>query len=88
MLRSKHVKRMRVFAGPNGSSSVTFAETRLSKVRHKERKSQPQPDIPLTPGSPLLIGETMQDHYEHHMPKKSRKIMPRINLTFRIAGEM
>jgi len=27
----------------------------------------------------------MQDHYEHHVPKTSRKIGARINLTFRIA---
>jgi hypothetical protein len=31
------------------------------------------------------MGETMQDHYEHHVPKTSRKVGPRINLTFRIS---
>jgi alkylated DNA repair dioxygenase AlkB len=67
-------------------ASVTFGETRLFKVRHKTRKDIPLLDIPLTHGSFLLMGETMQYHYEHHVPKTSRKIGSRINLTFRISG--
>lgn len=67
-------------------ASVTFGETRLFKVRHKVRKDIPPLDIPLTHGSFLLMGETMQDHYEHHVPKTSRKIGARINLTFRVSG--
>jgi alkylated DNA repair dioxygenase AlkB len=66
-------------------ASVTFGETRLFKVRHKTRKDLKQLDIPLTHGSFLLMGETMQDHYEHHVPKTSRQIGARINLTFRIS---
>lgn len=67
-------------------ASVTFGETRLFKVRHLFRKDIPQLDIPLTHGSFLLMGETMQDNYEHHVPKTSKKIGARINLTFRISG--
>lgn len=37
-------------------------------------------------GSFLLMGETMQVHYEHHIPKTAKKVSPRINLTFRISG--
>lgn len=66
-------------------ASVTFGETRLFKIRHKTRADINQLDLPLTHGSFLLMGETMQDHYEHHVPKTSRKIGARINLTFRIA---
>jgi len=66
-------------------ASVTFGETRIFKVRHKYRKDVRQLDIPLTHGSFLLMGDTMQDNYEHHIPKTSRKIGPRINLTFRIS---
>lgn len=66
-------------------ASVTFGETRVFKVRHKFRKEVTQLDIPLTHGSFLLMGETMQDYYEHHVPKTSRKVGPRINLTFRIS---
>lgn len=65
-------------------ASVTFGETRLFKVRHKTDKTVPKLDIPLTHGSFLLMGETMQDHYEHHVPKTAKPVGPRINLTFRI----
>ena len=66
-------------------ASVTFGETRLFKVRHKVRKDVAPLDIPLTHGSFLLMGETMQAHYEHHVPKTSRNIGARINLTFRVS---
>lgn len=68
-------------------ASVTFGETRLFKVRHKDRKDVPQTGIPLTHGSLLLMGETMQYHYEHHVPKTSKPVGPRINLTFRISED-
>jgi alkylated DNA repair dioxygenase AlkB len=66
-------------------ASVTFGETRVFKVRAKANKNARVLDIPLTHGSFLLMGETMQDHYEHHIPKTSKSIGPRINLTFRIS---
>jgi alkylated DNA repair dioxygenase AlkB len=66
-------------------ASVTFGETRIFKVRHKTRKDVEALNIPLMHGSLLLMGETMQLHYEHHIPKTARKISPRINLTFRIS---
>ena len=68
-------------------ASVTFGETRLFKVRHKTNKAFSQLSIPLTHGSLLLMGETMQYCYEHHVPKTSRKIGARINLTFRISDK-
>jgi alkylated DNA repair dioxygenase AlkB len=66
-------------------ASVTFGETRLFKVRHKTIKDSAQLSIPLTHGSFLLMGETMQDHYEHHVPKTAKRVGGRINLTFRIS---
>lgn len=66
-------------------ASVTFGETRIFKIRHKSRKDIRQLNIPLTHGSLLLMGETMQEHYEHHIAKTARAIGPRINLTFRIS---
>jgi alkylated DNA repair dioxygenase AlkB len=66
-------------------ASVTFGETRLFKVRHKSAKNIAPLDIPLTHGSFLLMGETMQEHYEHRIPKTARNIGARINLTFRIS---
>src|ERR1700761_1074978 len=72
---------------PHSIASVTFGETRLFKVRHKTRKDLAL-NIPLTHGSFLLMGETMQEHYEHHVPKTDRAVGPRINLTFRISAEV
>jgi alkylated DNA repair dioxygenase AlkB len=66
-------------------ASVTFGETRVFKVRHRSRKDIKPLDIPLTHGSFLLMGASMQDQYEHHVPKTSRKVGARINLTFRIS---
>lgn len=65
--------------------SVTFGEKRIFKVRHKTCKNKTLLDIPLTHGSLLLMGENMQENFEHHVPKTSKKIGPRINLTFRIS---
>lgn len=66
-------------------ASVTFGDTRIFKVRHKFRKDISGLDIPLTHGSLLLMGDSMQDQYEHHIPKTARAVGPRINLTFRIS---
>jgi alkylated DNA repair dioxygenase AlkB len=66
-------------------ASVTFGETRHFKIRHKYDKDIRQLDIPLTHGSFLLMGETMQDSYEHHVPKTAKKVGGRINLTFRLS---
>jgi alkylated DNA repair dioxygenase AlkB len=67
-------------------ASVTFGETRLFKVRRKGSR-EGQGSIPLTHGSLLLMGETMQQYYEHHVPKTTRNIGARINLTFRISNK-
>lgn len=66
-------------------ASVTFGDTRIFKVRPKSTPNIQSLDIPLSHGSLLLMGETMQQHYEHHIPKTARDIGPRINLTFRIS---
>ncbi|MEQ7801867.1 alpha-ketoglutarate-dependent dioxygenase AlkB [Pedobacter sp. ASV1-7] len=66
-------------------ASLTFGDTRIFKVRHKFTKDQSGLDIPLTHGSLLLMGDTMQEYYEHHIPKTTRAVGPRINLTFRIS---
>lgn len=66
-------------------ASVTFGDTRVFKVRSKFREDLSVLDIPLTHGSLLLMGDSMQDYYEHHIPKTARTVGPRINLTFRIS---
>ncbi|GGH64418.1 alkylated DNA repair dioxygenase AlkB [Filimonas zeae] len=66
-------------------ASVTFGATRLFKVRHKTDKTVQQLNIPLTHGSFLLMGASLQNHYEHQVPKTTKATGGRINLTFRIS---
>jgi alkylated DNA repair dioxygenase AlkB len=64
-------------------ASVSFGETRPFRLRHKTRKDIPLVEIPLTHGTLLLMAGTTQTHWEHHIPKTAKNILPRINLTFR-----
>ena len=65
-------------------ASVSFGETRAFHIRHKFNDSVKPFSIPLTHGSFLMMSATMQDFYEHHIPKTNKMIAPRVNLTFRI----
>jgi alkylated DNA repair dioxygenase AlkB len=64
-------------------ASISFGETRPFQVRHKYRKELKKVEIPLTHGSLLLMAGPMQHFWEHQVPKTSRPVHPRINLTFR-----
>ncbi|MFL9845278.1 alpha-ketoglutarate-dependent dioxygenase AlkB family protein [Flavobacterium rhizosphaerae] len=64
-------------------ASVSFGETRPFRLRHKTRKDIPMQEILLTHGTLLLMAGTTQTHWEHHVPKTAKDILPRINLTFR-----
>lgn len=64
-------------------ASVTFGETRMFRLRHKFRKELQQLEIPLYHGSFLLMAGTTNSFWEHQVPKTARKVLPRINLTFR-----
>jgi len=63
-------------------ASVTFGETRIFRLRHKQHK-HPQVEILLHHGSFLLMAGTTNSFWEHQIPKTARDILPRINLTFR-----
>lgn len=65
-------------------ASVSFGETRIFKLRHKFKKEIPKLEIPLYHGSYLLMGGTTQSFWQHQVPKTTKQILPRINLTFRI----
>lgn len=70
--------------GPNPTiASVSFGQERYFRLRHKNDKSQKH-KILLEHGSLLLMQGTTQHHWEHQIPKTSKKIGERINLTFRI----
>lgn len=64
-------------------ASVTFGETRMFRLRHKFLKHIPQVEIPLHHGSFLLMAGTTNSYWEHQVPKTTRDVLPRINLTFR-----
>lgn len=63
--------------------SVSFGEERPFHFKHKEDKNLKE-KILLTHGSFLLMGGETQHHWKHQIPKTSREILPRINLTFRV----
>lgn len=64
-------------------ASVTFGQTRPFRLRHKTDKAVGQLEIPLHHGTLLLMSGTTNTFWEHHIPKSAKKMLPRINLTFR-----
>lgn len=64
--------------------SVTFGETRPFQLKHLTKTDLKRIDIPLTHGSFLLMKGTTQHYWKHKIPKTTKNIKPRINLTFRI----
>lgn len=66
-------------------ASLTFGSTRVFKFRHKQ-DNKLQREIELTPGSLVIMKGETQHMWEHSVPKTSKVIGPRINLTFRVIG--
>ena len=64
-------------------ASVSFGETRPLQLRHVNRKDLHKINIPLNDGSILLMKGTTQHFWQHQIPKTTRMLKPRINLTFR-----
>lgn len=65
-------------------ASVSFGETRTFQLRHKTRKDIKKLNLYLSHGSLLLMKGSTQHFWEHQVPKTSKIIGPRINLTFRV----
>jgi len=63
--------------------SVSFGETRRFIFRHRYDK-EVKSEVDLTHGSFLLMAGETQHFWQHQIPKTSRKIEARINLTFRV----
>jgi len=63
--------------------SVSFGGSRRFMFRHRDNKEL-KDEIELTHGSFLLMGGTTQHFWQHQIPKTSKKVNPRINLTFRV----
>jgi alkylated DNA repair dioxygenase AlkB len=63
--------------------SLSFGATRKFQFRdHKDKKNVHS--IGLANGSFLLMKGETQKHWEHRLPKTTRPIGPRINITFRV----
>lgn len=63
--------------------SISLGEERPFHFQHKKDKKIKE-KILLTHGSFLLMAGETQHHWKHQIPKTSRDIQPRINLTFRV----
>ncbi|HSD14038.1 MAG TPA: alpha-ketoglutarate-dependent dioxygenase AlkB [Flavobacterium sp.] len=63
-------------------ASVSFGEKRTFQLKHNTLKEAKQ-NIVLENGSLLLMKGTTQHYWKHQIPKTSKPINPRINLTFR-----
>ena len=64
-------------------ASISFGETRSFQMRHRHNKEIEKLSIQLTKGSLLLMTGSTQHFWQHQIPKSSKCLNPRINLTFR-----
>jgi len=66
--------------------SITLGASRNFRIipKHPGGKAE---TIKLTPRTILIMGGTMQKHYKHSVPKTTRKLGKRINITFRLFNE-
>lgn len=64
-------------------ASITFGEERYFHLKHKALKNLKH-KIMLQHGSLLLMKGKTQHHWLHQIPKTTRPVKERINLTFRV----
>lgn len=64
--------------------SVSFGDTRRFMLRRKDKKDGRKVEVELTHGSVLIMKGTTQHFWQHQIPKTSKPVKPRINLTFRV----
>lgn len=63
-------------------ASVNFGATRKFQLRHLETKEKLE--IELSQGSLLIMQGELQHFWQHQVPKTSKPVGERINLTFRV----
>ena len=61
--------------------SVNFGQPRLFQLRHRETKEKVE--IELAHGSALIMQGELQHFWQHQVPKTTKRMKERINLTFR-----
>ena len=64
-------------------ASLSFGQTRIFRLRHRQRRDLKPVRLPLTSGSLLVMRGETQRHWKHEIPKERAPCGPRINLTFR-----
>lgn len=62
-------------------ASVNFGSTRRFQLRHIKTKEKLE--LELTHGSLLIMQGELQHYWQHQIPKTSKKVGERINLTYR-----
>jgi alkylated DNA repair dioxygenase AlkB len=69
--------------GPNPViASLSFGSVRRFRLKHKTEPLSMA--LELEPGSCLVMAGTLQHHWRHALPKTTRPVGPRVNLTFRL----
>ncbi|WP_276499548.1 alpha-ketoglutarate-dependent dioxygenase AlkB family protein [Pontibacter litorisediminis] len=64
-------------------ASLSFGGERRFAFKHRTRQDLKPVPLVLTAGSLLLMQGPTQHHWLHHVPKTTKAVQPRINLTFR-----
>lgn len=73
--------------GPNSPDDVLIASVSLGAPRRfvlQSKATKERRVFELGEGSVLVMGGAVQRYWRHGVPKTSRKVGPRLNLTFRI----
>jgi alkylated DNA repair dioxygenase AlkB len=65
-------------------ASVSLGETRRFQLRHKSNKNLAPVEIASNHGSLLIMKGSTQHFWKHQVPKTSKLLKARINLTFRV----
>lgn len=65
-------------------ASVSFGATRRFQLRHRSNKDLDTVEVALTHGSLLVMKGSTQHFWKHQVPKTSKVLTERINLTFRV----
>ena len=61
--------------------SLSLGATRNFRIRHN--KTRETMNFPVGHGTLIIMAGTMQEHYQHEIPKTKKIIGERVNLTFR-----
>ena len=65
-------------------ASVSFGQARRFMMKHKTTKQLPSVNLTLTHGSLLIMAGNTQRYWKHSLPKSTKPMTQRINLTYRM----